>query len=159
MPDTPELLADVSELEQQLRELRFSTLTHEDALALGMDLASRAEERQWPLAVSVFLGDQHVFRYACPGTSAENDDWIERKRKTVYRFQEPSFLVGQRFISEGKDFFVETGLSDEFAAHGGGFPLFLGDTFAGAVIASGVPQQDDHAIVIEALRAAIEESR
>ena len=156
MADQSELLADVSELEDQLTELRFSSLNHEDALALGMDLASRAEERNWPLAVSVFLGDQHVFRYACPGTTSENDDWIERKRKTVYKFHEPSFLVGQRMISLGKDFHAETGLDESFAAHGGGFPLFVGDKFVGAVIASGVPQQDDHAIVVEALRAAIE---
>jgi uncharacterized protein (UPF0303 family) len=152
----PELLADVSELEAQLVELRFGSLSHEDALALGMDLATRAEERNWPLAVSVFLGDQHVFRYACPGTTAENDDWIERKRKTVYRFQEPSFLVGQRLIAQGKEFHSETGLDQSYAAHGGGFPLFVGEKFVGAVIASGVPQQDDHAIVVEALRAAIE---
>jgi uncharacterized protein (UPF0303 family) len=152
----PELLADVSELEAQLVELRFGSLSHEDALALGMDLAARAEERNWPLAVSVFLGDQHVFRYACPGTTAENDDWIERKRKTVYRFQEPSFLVGQRLIAQGKEFHSETGLDQSYAAHGGGFPLFVGEKFVGAVIASGVPQQDDHAIVVEALRAAIE---
>ena len=156
MADQSELLADVSELEDQLTELRFSSLSHDDALALGMDLASRAEERNWPLAVSVFLGDQHVFRYACPGTTSENDDWIERKRKTVYKFHEPSFLVGQRMISLGKDFHAETGLDESFAAHGGGFPLFVGDKFVGAVIASGVPQQDDHAIVVEALRAAIE---
>lgn len=156
MADQSELLADVSELEDQLAELRFSSLSHEEALALGMDLASRAEERNWPLAVSVFLGDQHVFRYACPGTTSENDDWIERKRKTVYKFHEPSFLVGQRMISLGKDFHAETGLDESFAAHGGGFPLFAGDKFVGAVIASGVPQQDDHAIVVEALRAAIE---
>jgi uncharacterized protein (UPF0303 family) len=156
MADQSELLADVSELEDQLTELRFSSLSHEDALALGMDLASRAEERNWPLAVSVFLGDQHVFRYACPGTTSENDDWIERKRKTVYKFHEPSFLVGQRMISLGKEFHAETGLDESFAAHGGGFPLFVGDKFVGAVIASGVPQQDDHAIVVEALRAAIE---
>jgi uncharacterized protein (UPF0303 family) len=152
----PELLADVSELEAQLVELRFGSLSHEDALALGMDLAARAEERNWPLAVSVFLGDQHVFRYACPGTTAENDDWIERKRKTVYRFQEPSFLVGQRLNAQGKEFHSETGLDQSYAAHGGGFPLFVGEKFVGAVIASGVPQQDDHAIVVEALRAAIE---
>ena len=156
MTDSPELLADVAELEEQLAELRFTSLSHEDALALGMDLAARAEERNWPLAVSVFLGDQHLFRYACPGTTSENDDWIERKRKTVYHFQEPSFLVGQRMISQGKDFFAESGLSADFAAHGGGFPLFVGDTFVGAVVASGVPQQDDHALVVEALRAAIE---
>lgn len=150
-----ELLADVAELERQCAELRFDSLSHEDALALGMDLAARAEERNWPLAVSVFLGDQHVFRYACPGTTAENDDWIERKRKTVYKFQESSFLVGQRLIAQGKEFHAETGLDQSFAAHGGGFPLFIGDVFVGAVIASGVPQQDDHAIVIEALNAAL----
>ena len=156
MADKPELLADVAELEAQLAELRFSSLSHEDALALGMDLAARAEERNWPLAVSVFIGDQHVFRYACPGTTAENDDWIERKRKTVYRFQEPSFLVRQRLTAQGTEFHTETGLDQSYAAPGGGFPLFVGEKFVGAVIASGVPQQDDHAIVVEAMRAAIE---
>ena len=155
MADQPELLADVDELEAQLAELRFDSLSHEDALALGMDLAARAEERNWPLAVSVFLGDQHVFRYACPGTTSENDDWIERKRKTVYQFHESSFLVGQRLISKGKDFHTETGFDQTYAAHGGGFPLFVGDKFVGAVVASGVPQQDDHSIVVEALRAAV----
>lgn len=155
MADQPELLADIDELEDQLRELRFESFSHEAALELGMDLAARAEERSWPLAISVFIGDQHVFRYACPGTSAENDDWIERKRKTVYRFHEPSFLVGQRMISNGTEFHAETGLDESFAAHGGGFPIFVGDSFLGAVVASGVPQQDDHAIVVEALRAAL----
>ena len=92
MADQPELLADVAELETQLAELRFESLSHEDALALGMDLAARAEERNWPLAVSVFLGDQHVFRYACPGTSSENDDWIERKRKTSISSRSLRFL-------------------------------------------------------------------
>lgn len=156
MSDQPELLADVAELEAQHADLRFDSFSHEDALTLGMDLVARAEERHWPLAVSVFIGDQHVFRYACPGTSAENDDWIERKRKTVYQFHESSFLVGQKLISQGKDFHTETGLDSSFAAHGGGFPLFVGNKFVGAVIASGVPQQDDHAIVVEALRAAID---
>jgi uncharacterized protein (UPF0303 family) len=59
-------------------------------------------------------------------------------------------------ISLGKEFHEETGLDQSFAAHGGGFPLFVGDTFVGAVVASGVPQQDDHAIVVESLRVAIE---
>ena len=37
--------------------------------------------------------------------------------------------------------------------HGGGYPLIVNGVVVGSVIVSGVPQQDDHALVVEALRA------
>ena len=157
MVEQPPLIADVAELEEQFAQLQFTSLTHEDALALGMDRAARAEERNWPMAVSVYLGDQHVFRYACPGTSSENDEWLERKRRTVYKFHEPTFLIGQRFAAKGKDFYVETGLPNpDYVPYGGGFPLIVNGEFVGAILSSGVPHQDDHAIIVETLRAALE---
>lgn len=154
MIEPPALIADVAELEQEFIELQFDTFTHEEALSLGMDLAARSEELEWPMAISVYLGEQHVFRYACPGTSAENDMWLERKRKTVYKFHEPTFLIGQRYAAGGKNFYEETGLDDNYVAHGGGFPLIVAGEFVGAVLVSGVPHQDDHALLVAALRAA-----
>jgi uncharacterized protein (UPF0303 family) len=157
MSQFPELIADVPELEEQFSSLHFQELSHQDALSIGLDLAERAEERGWPMVIAVFLGDQRIFQYACEGTSAENDQWIARKRNTVLTFQQPSFLVGQRFASEGKNFYEETGLNpEEYVCYGGGFPLIVGNDMVGMVLTSGVPHQDDHGIIVEALRSFID---
>ena len=43
---------------------------------------------------------------------------------------------------------------NEFAAHGGSFPISLAGTgVIGAVTVSGLPQRDDHQLVVEALCA------
>ena len=157
MSQVPELIADVPELEEQFSSLHFQELSHQDALSIGLDLAERAEERGWPMVIAVCLGDQRIFQYACEGTSAENDQWIARKRNTVLTFQQPSFLVGQRFASEGKNFYEETGLNpEEYVCYGGGFPLIVGNDMVGMVLTSGVPHQDDHGIIVEALRSFID---
>jgi uncharacterized protein (UPF0303 family) len=157
MSKVPELIADIPSLEEEFSSLHLNELTHQDALTIGLDLAERAEERGWPMVIAVFLGDQRVFQYACEGTSADNDQWISRKRNTVLKFQEPSFLVGQRFAADGQNFYEETGLNpDDFVCYGGGFPLFVGNAMVGMVVTSGVPHQDDHGIIVEALRAFID---
>lgn len=157
MSKVPELIADVASLEEEFSSLHLAELSHQDVLTIGLDLAERAEERGWPMVIAVFLGDQRVFQYACEGTSADNDQWIARKRNTVLKFQEPSFLVGQRFAADGQNFYDETGLNpDEFVCYGGGFPLMVGNEMVGMVVTSGVPHQDDHGIIVEALRAFID---
>lgn len=154
----PELIADIDELETQLAQLRFDSLSHEQALSIGMDIAARAEERELPIQVSVYLGEHHVFRYACLGTNEVNDQWVARKKATVYKFQEPTFLVGQRYAARGEDFYEVTGLPEEiYAVHGGGFPLFVADKFVGAVFVSGIPHEEDHALLVEALTSALED--
>ncbi len=157
MIEPPALIADVAELEAQFSQLQFSEFSHEDSLALGMELAARAEEQELPMAISVYMGEQRMFHYACVGTTAENDLWLERKRKSVYRFREPSFLVGQRYAAEGKNFYLETGLSDDYVAHGGGFPIVVNGEFVGAVMVSGIPHEQDHAFIVEAMTDFIAE--
>jgi uncharacterized protein (UPF0303 family) len=49
----------------------------------------------------------------------------------------------------------------DYAAHGGGFPVVLrGTGLVGTVVASGLPQREDHALVVavmaEVLGAAVE---
>ena len=64
-----------------------------------------------------------------------------------------NFLVGQRLAAAGKTLDALDLSEEEYAAHGGGYPLIVGDTVVGSVIVSGVPQQDDHALLVEGLSA------
>ena len=130
------VLAEVPELEAEFARLRFAHMDHETALALGEDLVRRSREKGWPMAVSVKLGDHEVFHVALPGAQPINDNWIRRKRNLV------ELTLDALNLSE-----------EEYAAHGGGYPLIVGDTVVGSVIVSGVPQQDDHALVVEGLSA------
>jgi uncharacterized protein (UPF0303 family) len=60
---------------------------------------------------------------------------------------------------KGRPFLERYGLSaQDYAAAGGGFPIFLENTGCiGAVIVSGLPQLEDHRLVTESIREVIAE--
>ncbi|NEE08380.1 heme-degrading domain-containing protein, partial [Streptomyces sp. SID7499] len=86
-------------------------------------------------------------------SSADNDAWIDRKRKVVERYGESSYLVGSRFRAKGTTFEESSRLDpDTYAAHGGSFPIAVESAgVIGTVTVSGLPQAEDHAMVVEAL--------
>lgn len=149
------VLADPSILEQQFSDLRFSSFGHDDGLVLGQKLVELAQEKGWAVALSVTLGAHEIFHYCLPGTTTVNDEWIIKKRNLVFMLEQPTFLIGQRLAAEGKTV-EDLGVSEDgFAAYGGGYPIMVGDDMVGQVIVSGVPQQDDHALVVEALSSLL----
>lgn len=136
-------------------ELRFASFTLEDAWVLGGRLRAAAAAAGHPVAIAVWLGQQRVFHTALPGSSADNDGWLDRKHRVVERFGRASMLVGEEFRAKGEDFDTHARLDPrEYAAHGGVVPIRLDDgAVIGAVGVSGLPQQDDHDLVVAQLRA------
>ena len=63
--------------------------------------------------------------------------------------------MGLSFRANGKDFDTDARLDTSlYAAHGGVFPItVLGVGMVGTVGVSGLPQANDHALVVEHLRA------
>ncbi|MER5882797.1 heme-degrading domain-containing protein [Streptomyces sp. NPDC001941] len=142
-----------AELAAQEARLTLRRFTYDDAWALGSLLVELARERRAPVAIDIRRGTQQLFHCALPGSSADNDAWIDRKRRVVERYGVSSLHVGTRFRERGKDFDADSRLDpDAYAAHGGSFPLAVRDTgVIGTVTVSGLPQLDDHALVVEAL--------
>jgi uncharacterized protein (UPF0303 family) len=149
----------MSELRDQLdaeaAELRFTDFGLEDAWALGSRMRAAAAAEKLPVAIGIRLGQQRVFHTALPGSSADNDDWLERKTRVALRYGEASLSVGESFRERGSDFDTNSRLDRaQFAAHGGVVPIRLaGGTVIGAVGVSGLPQLDDHRFVVRMLRA------
>jgi len=143
----------IATIEEQQERLQFTTFTHDDAWRLGSLLVGLAQERSLGITIDITKGDQQVFHAAMPGTTADNDDWIARKIRTVRRYAASSFLVGRRHVAAGTNFTEVTGLPLAlYAAHGGCFPIVIRDAgLVGTVTVSGLPQADDHALVVEAL--------
>lgn len=143
----------VAELEAQEVRLTLRQFTYDDAWTLGCLLVELARERNAPVAIDIRRGPQQLFHCALPGSSADNDAWIDRKRRVVERYGASSLLVGTRFRAKGTTFESSSRLDPDFyAAHGGSFPLAVeGAGIIGTVTVSGLPQAEDHAMVVEAL--------
>ncbi|MGI4827228.1 MAG: heme-binding protein, partial [Janthinobacterium lividum] len=84
---------------------------------------------------------------------ASQADWIRRKRNSVLRFGRSSYALGLELEQIGQTMEQRHGLPVvDYAMHGGGFPILLtGTGLVGTIIASGLPQRDDHIFVITAL--------
>ncbi|WP_369246844.1 heme-degrading domain-containing protein [Streptomyces sp. R41] len=155
----PEITPSVEELEAQERRLVFRRFTYEDAWALGSLLVELARERQAPVAIDIHRAGQQLFHAALPGSTPDNDAWIARKRRVVERYGASSYLVGARFRAKGTTFEDSSRLDpDVYAAHGGSFPITVEDVgVIGSVTVSGLPQLQDHRLVVEALEQFLAE--
>ncbi|WP_250445719.1 heme-degrading domain-containing protein [Actinotalea sp. C106] len=151
----------ITEVTDQQRELVLDHMDYDDAWRLGSLLIELARERELPVVVDVRRHGQQLFHAALPGTAPDNDTWVERKVRAVDRFGAPSFLLGLQAKVKGQSFAEATGLSiQEYAGHGGSFPLTVaGVGPVGTVTVSGLPQAEDHALVVEGLRVLVAEQR
>ena len=149
----------MSELTEQLQaedgELRFVDFDLADAWDLGSRMRAAAVEAGLPVAIGIQLGQQRVFHTALPGSSSDNDHWLARKTRVALRYGQASLAVGETFRTRGSDFDTDSRLDpDDYAAHGGVVPIrLISGTVVGAVGVSGLPQLEDHAFVVQQLRA------
>ncbi|MEU4167591.1 heme-degrading domain-containing protein [Streptomyces sp. NPDC026665] len=150
---------EIADLEEQERRLTLQRFTHDDAWALGTLLVEIAREREAPVAIDIRRGGQQLFHAALPGSTPDNDAWIDRKRRVVERYGCSSLLVGSRFRAKGTTFEDSSRLDpDTYAAHGGAFPITVtGAGVIGTVVVSGLPQVEDHRMVVEALEQFLAE--
>jgi uncharacterized protein (UPF0303 family) len=132
-------------------ELQFSAFDNDTAWALGQALVAAARERGLAVTIDIARGEQQLFHCALPGTAADHDEWIRRKNRVVRRFGHSSFYLG----SAHGDAFAERFLLDPtvYAAHGGAFPAIVrGVGPVGTITVSGLPQEEDHRLVVSVLR-------
>src|SRR2546429_8061636 len=136
------------------RELVFDRFTNDDALELGLLLVEKARARQLAIAIDVERSGQRLFHFAAAGTTPDNAAWIERKKNLVKRMFRSSYAVGLKLAASNKTLEDNMGpAAAEYAAHGGCFPIVVrGVGFVGTVTVSGLPQQADHDLVVEAIR-------
>ena len=145
----------IDTLREQEERLIFDRFDNTDAWRLGSRLVELATGRGLPVAIDIRRGTQQLFHAALPGSTADNDAWIVRKVRVVERFGASSFLVGRRLAADGVELGAGHGVDPaDFAAHGGAFPVRIRNVgVVGVVTVSGLPQADDHALVVEAITA------
>jgi uncharacterized protein (UPF0303 family) len=144
---------DLDLIARQEAVLRFSHFDEESAWRLGSRLREIALARALPIVIDVRRFGQPLFYSALGGTSPDNAEWARRKANAVARFHRSSYGIGLEMQLKGTTLLEKFGLTlAEFAAHGGGFPLAVeGAGVVGSVTVSGLPQREDHELVVEAL--------
>jgi len=138
----------------QEKRLQFKHFDAEVAWTIGTALKAAAEKRQARIAIDIQLHGHALFLYAMPGTTPDNLDWIRRKRNLVMRYQRSSYAIGLKHERAHTTLQSTTGLDlKDYATHGGCFPIILAGTgCVGTITVSGLPQREDHAIVVAVLQ-------
>ena len=135
----------------QEERLVFPYFDYEAGWELGSAMREAALAQNYPIAILIRRSGQRIFHTALPGSSIDNDDWLERKSAVVDQFGHSSYYMGCQARAEGEDFNERFRLDlRKFAAHGGAFPLTVSTSGCiGSVAVSGLPQAEDHKFVVE----------
>ncbi|WP_049822087.1 heme-degrading domain-containing protein [Arthrobacter sp. H41] len=159
-PDDPGMQSEaalnslVRRIEAEIAELHFERFSNNNAISLGMLLVELGTTRALPIAVDIRQSDHVLFHAALDGATPDNDLWLRAKSRTAARYAIPSLLVGLRARQCGgraeDNPLFDTAI---YAAHGGSFPFYIrGAGPVATVTVSGLPQVQDHNLVVEALR-------
>jgi uncharacterized protein (UPF0303 family) len=152
-----DIAEDIRRLELQERRLQFDAFDCRTAWEVGLALKAAAEARQAALIVDIQLQAMPLLIFALPGATPDNFDWARRKRNVVLRFHRSSYAMGRKLAHENKTLADLGALPErDYATHGGSFPILLrGTGCAGAVTISGLPQREDHNLVVETLAGVL----
>jgi uncharacterized protein (UPF0303 family) len=137
--------------EEQL--LTLPKLDVADAMEIGEIAKSFGTQKGLPIAVEVRIGDWIIYHASLPGSTSENQWWIDRKARVVLLKHHSTIYERVSAEERGVDWHKENNLLDEtHAIHGGGLPLITkSEGFVGVLLVSGLPQVDDHLLGVEVL--------
>ncbi len=124
-----------------------------DVLEIGQIAVAFGIEQSLPIAIEVRLGDWIIYHASLPGSTVENQGWIDRKARVVMLKQHSTLFERVSAQERRVDWFKENNLTDAtHAIHGGGLPLITqGDGFVGVLLISGLPQIEDHLLGVKVL--------
>jgi uncharacterized protein (UPF0303 family) len=143
---------DSATLRAEAAELVLDMFDATAACRLGEILLQIARVENLPVVINIRTPGRTLFHAALPGSAALNDNWARRKSNTALMFGESSFLVGARHREQGESL-AKHGLDPaDYADHGGAVPIVTASGLIAVATVSGLPQAEDHALVVRALR-------
>lgn len=146
---------DLEKIAEQEKALVFLSFDEVEAFALGSRLRETALERDLAIIIDIRLWDRPLFYAALPGSTAANAEWARRKINSVRLYQKSTYRM---FLEQGareRIFPPDYGHhAADYAIAGGAFPIRVtGLGAVGVVAVSGLPQREDHNLVVHALAA------
>ena len=155
MTEATKRTISIDDIKAQEQALTFTTFTEEVAYEVGGVIVAAAKAASAPVVVNIRTSDRTLFHAALPGSSPDNDQWVRRKSNTTLRFHQSSLMIGSLKDLKDEPISPDYGLDPlDYSAHGGSFPVRVaGVGVVAAITVSGLPQEDDHRMVVAALEA------
>jgi uncharacterized protein (UPF0303 family) len=149
----------IESLAQEQQDLQLPYFDYNFAAQLGLLIRDQATKAALPISITVAHGTDVVFSILMPGATADNLAWAARKRSVAHRFHRSSLAMRLEAEHDKYDFNQRFRLPEaEFVASGGGVPLILRNgTLIGTAGVSGMPDVEDHRIVVMALKQILAE--
>lgn len=146
----------LAELEAEEARLILPTFDETVALRLGIALMNLAQVRNLPVVINIRNATRCFFHASLPGASANNDNWARRKGNTALVMGRASLIVGLSNAARSRTLAFD-GLSEaDHADSGGAVPLRVaGAGIVAVATVSGLPQVEDHRLVVEAITAML----
>ena len=145
---------DIASLEAEAARLILPRFDEDTALQLGLILIDLA--KGLPVVINIRNAHRAFFHAALPGSQANNDNWARRKSNTALNQGKASMLVGLKNAERQRTLAVDGLAEADYADHGGAVPIRVAGTGMVAVATvSGLPQEDDHALVVRGIEALI----
>jgi len=144
---------DIKQIIRQEQALVFTSFNENDAFSLGHRIRDLAVKQKLAVAIDISLWDRRLFFAATTGTTADNTEWLRRKFNVVRRFHASSYRLVLEQNRDDKMFAAHKALDvADYALAGGGFPIHVaGAGVIGTAIVSGLPQREDHNLVVRAI--------
>jgi uncharacterized protein (UPF0303 family) len=143
----------MAELAGQETRFVLDSFDHRAALRLGTLMVERALAEDAPIIIDIRRPSMVLLRSALAGTTGENEAWLERKARTVFRFETSTALLAARFAAQGVDLRSAKWFDTErFTTAGGSVPVRVREVgVVAAVTVSGLTSDEYHDFVIDCL--------
>ncbi|KAH7889137.1 hypothetical protein F5I97DRAFT_1827060 [Phlebopus sp. FC_14] len=145
-------------------ECIFPSFDSDVAWELG-DIMRANARRKFTRPVVIYIAHANssqllFFATSRPGTLPDNMHWVKRKEQTVLRWGKSSLGMRLGLQVAGKS--MQQALKDKFemsdpsiyGCHGGGFPIKVKgvEGLVGVIVVSGLAQEDDHMLIVDAIK-------
>lgn len=152
-----ESFPSLSELADQAKSVIYPRFDEKIALDLGQRMANIALTDGLGIVINIRTANRTLYHAATPNSAALNDLWARRKSNTALMTGKASLTVGIENRAKGRSLHDDGLNHSDYAEHGGAVPVIVAGALVAVATVSGLPQLDDHALVIRAMRAQIAE--
>ncbi len=144
---------DIEIVREQEAKLVLPRLDETVAFDIGTAIRARALAEGLPVVVDIRTFGRPLFYAAMPGSNGSNPEWARRKINVVRRYLRSTYRLVLEQQRPDRTFKVGEGLDiADYVLAGGGFPIAVrGAGVIGAIAVSGLPERDDHNVVVAAL--------
>ena len=150
---------DLARIAHQEKALRFPRFDADVAWRVGCALRDAALAHKSSIAIDITVNGALLFYAALPGATPENNDWIRRKKNSMARCHRSTYALSREYRQSETTLEQRCGAPlVDFATAGGCFPIRMLESEAviGSITVSGLPEREDHALVVRCLAEHLE---